>query len=149
MRFRGVIGAFSGILLAASCSLGDPEDAGSINLYLDVDKGTLAVDSSMTITLRALNVGYAPVTLTGPSDCLLYLEVLSNQGEIVWHSQGHCNGQTVTEELVPGFEKVQTVIWNGSGLGGLRLAGGIYHIRGIARVTGAPYLGPAIQVFIE
>ena len=149
MRFRGVIGAFSGILLAASCSLSDPEDAGSINLYLDVDKGTLHDGESMTITVRALNVGYSPVTLTGPSDCLLYIEIFSNQGEIVWHSQGQCVGETVTEELVPGFEKTHSVIWDGTNLAGARLSAGFYHIRGIARVTGATYIGPPLSVSLE
>ena len=149
MRFRGVIGAFSGILLAASCSLGNPEDVGSINLYLDVDKGTLPAESSMNITVRALNVGYDPVTLTGPSDCLLYVEVLSNQGQIVWHSQGQCIGATVTEELVPGSEKTHNVTWDGTNLAGARLPAGFYHIRGIARVTGSSYIGPPLSVSIE
>ena len=151
MRFRSVIGAFSGILLAASCSLGDPDDVGSINLYLDVDKGTLPVGESMTITVRALNVGYDPVTLTGPSDCLLYVEILNGQGQIVWHSQGQgqCIGQTVTEELVPGFEKTKNITWDGSNLAGARLTAGFYHIRGIARVTGSNYIGPPLSVSLE
>ena len=149
MRFRRVIGALSGILLAASCSLGDSQDAGSVNLYLDVDKGTLPVGESMTITVRALNVGYDPVTLTGPSDCLLYIEVLNNQGQIVWHSQGQCLGQTVTEELVPGFEKTKSINWDGTNLAGARLSAGFYHIRGIARVTGSSYIGPPLSVSLE
>ncbi len=149
MRFRGVIGAFSGILLATSCSLGTPDDAGSINLYLDVDKGTLPVGESMTITVRALNVGYSPVTLTGPSDCLLYIEILSGQGQIVWHSQGQCVGATVTEELVPGFEKTHNITWDGTNLAGARLTAGFYHIRGIARVTGASYIGPPLSISLE
>jgi hypothetical protein len=66
-------------LLATSCSLGGPADAGSINLYLSVDKSTLAIDDSMTITVTARNVGYDPLTLTGPSACLLYIEVRSNK----------------------------------------------------------------------
>ena len=151
MRFRSVIGAFSGILLAAACSLGDADDAGSVNLYLDVDKGTLPVGESMTITVRALNVGYDPVTLTGPSDCLLYVEILNNTGQIVWTSQGQgqCIGQTVTEELVPGFEKTKNITWDGTNLAGARLTAGFYHIRGIARVTGAPYIGPPLSVSLE
>jgi len=144
-----VIGAFSGILLAASCSLGNSEDAGSINLYLDVDKGTLPVGESMTITVRALNVGYNAVTLTGPSDCLLYIEVLSTQGQVVWHSQGACVGQTVTEELVPGFEKTKNITWDGTNLAGARLTAGFYIIRGIARVTDKPYIGPPINISVE
>ena len=149
MRFRRVIGAFSGVLLAASCSLGNSEDAGSVNLYLDVDKGTLPVGESMTITVRALNVGYNAVTLTGPSDCLLYVEILNGQGQVVWHSQGQCVGQTVTEELVPGFEKTKNITWDGTNLAGARLSAGFYHIRGIARVTGSPYIGPPLSVSLE
>lgn len=136
-------------LLATSCSLGSPADAGSINLYLEVDKATLARDDSMKITVTARNVGYDPLTLTGPSDCLLYVEVLSNQGLIVWNSNGECTGSTVTEDLVAGQDKIQSFLWNGSNFAGARLASGYYRIRGVARVTGATYLGPQLSISLE
>jgi hypothetical protein len=138
-----------GALLATSCSLGSTADAGSINLYLAVDKGTLPIGESMTITVTARNVGFDPLTLTGPSDCLLYIEVLNNQGSVVWNSTGGCTGSTVTEELVVGHDKIQSFVWDGSSLAGARLSSGYYHIRAVARVTGAAYIGPPLSVALE
>lgn len=149
MRFRRVMGAWLAALLATSCSLGSTADAGSINLYLEVDKGTLPVGESMTITVTARNVGYDVLTLTGPSDCLLYIEVLNNQGIVVWNSNGGCTGSTVTEDLAVGRDKVQSFTWNGSNLAGARLSSGFYHIRGVARVTGSAYFGPPVSVSLE
>lgn len=149
MRFRCVIGAWLAALVATSCSLGSTADAGSINLYLEVDKSTLPIGESMTITVTARNVGFDPLTLTGPSDCLLYIEVLNNQGSVVWNSTGGCTGSTVTEQLVVGTDKVQSFTWDGSNLAGARLSSGYYHIRAVARVTGAAYIGPPLSVALE
>ena len=136
-------------LLAASCSLGDASDAGSVNLYLEVDKATLPIGESMTITVTARNVGYDPLTLTGPSDCLLYIEVLNSVGQVVWNSTGSCVGANVTQEVTPGTDKVQAFTWNGSNLAGARLTAGYYTVRGVARVTGAAYIGPPLSVALE
>ena len=136
-------------LLATACSLGDPADAGSINLYIAVDKGTLPIDESVTISVTARNVGFDPITLTGPSDCLLFIQVLTNQGQEVWNSNGTCSTTTATEQLVAGQDKVQVFIWNGTNLAGARLPSGFYLIRAVARVTGAAYLGPPVSIALE
>ncbi len=136
-------------VLASSCSLGNAADAGSINLYLEVNDASLAIDEAMTITVTARNVGYSAMTLTGPSDCLLSVEVLSNQGTIVWRSNTNCSGSPVTESLEPGQDKVQAFTWHGEGLAGSRLASGYYNLRGVARVTNAAYQGPLLSVSIE
>jgi hypothetical protein len=136
-------------LLSTSCSLGDETGSGSINIYVEVDKSTLALGETMTITVTARNVGYDPLSLTGPSDCLLYIEVVNNQGQVVWHSNGACSGGSVTEEVAPGANRVQSFTWNGSNLAGARLAAGFYHIRPIARLTGGNYVGPAASVALE
>jgi hypothetical protein len=135
-------------VLATSCSLGGPAEASSIDLNLEVDNATLHTDEFMTITLTARNVGYDPLTLAGPSGCLLYVEVLSSQGSVVW-SNGSCAGSTVTEEIAAGEVKIQSFTWDGSGLAGARLASGPYRIRGVARVTGAKYIGPPLSIAIE
>ena len=150
VRFRNVIAASSLALLATSCSLGDPMDAGSVNVYLSTDKATLPIGESMTITVRTVNVGNDPLTLTGPSNCLMYVEVLNNQGQSVWNSNVSCvPGPTVTEEIAPGLDKVQSFVWDGTNLGGGRLTAGFYHIRAVALVTGAPYLSPTLSVALE
>jgi hypothetical protein len=146
-----MMGAWMVALLATSCSLGSSAEAGSINLYLEVDDSQLTVGvDSMTITVTVRNVGYAPVTLTGPSDCLLYVEVLSSQGTVVWHqSKVGCTGSTVTEELVAGVDKIQSFIWKGYNFEGGVLSPGPYYIRGVARVTGASYTGPLLSVALD
>lgn len=151
MRFRHLVSAGMLAVLATSCSLGDSADAGSINLYLEVNDASLAVDEAMTITITARNVGYSNITLTGPSDCLLYVEVLNNQGNILWSSSttANCTGSTVTETLEPGQDKVEAFTWHGESLAGARLAAGYYNLRGVARVTNAAYQGPLLTVSIE
>ncbi len=149
MRPLRWIGSLATVLLAASCSLGDPVDAGSINVDVNMDRGTLPIGEAVVVTVTARNVGYDPLTLTGPSDCLLYIEVLSTQGQVVWHSNGQCVGSTVTNEILAGDDYVQQFTWTGVNLGGARLASGYYHVRGVARVTGAAYIGPVRSIALE
>jgi hypothetical protein len=149
VRLRHVLGACSLALLATSCSLSDNSDSGSINIYVGVDKSTLPVGESMTITVTARNVGYAPLTLSGPSDCLLFLEILNTTGLVIWRSNVACAPNTVTETIEPGENKVQSFAWTGVNEAGARLASGIYHIRGIARLTSSAYAGPLLSVSVE
>jgi hypothetical protein len=136
-------------LLAASCRLGDSGDDIAINVEVGVDKDPLPIDESMTITVTARNVGSGPITLTGPSNCLLYAEVLDNSGQRVWQSLGTCEGSNVTEELAVDATKVQTITWFGTNDAGARLASGLYYIRGVARLTGAPLPGALQAVALE
>jgi flagellar hook assembly protein FlgD len=133
-------------LLSSSCSLESASDAGLIAVYVAVDKGTLDIDQSVTITVTARNVGYDALTLTGPSDCLMFVEVRDAQGQVVWNSNGGCTGGTVTEEILPGQDKVQPFTWDGSNLAGQRLAGGYYNIRAVARVTGGAYASQSVTI---
>ena len=149
MRFRHVMGACALALLSTSCSLGDGADASSINVYVAVDKSTLGIGESVIITVTTRNVGFETLSLTGPSDCLMYVQVVTNQGEVVWNSSGACTGSTVTEQIGPGADKVQTITWDGTNLAGARLAAGFYHIRPVALVTGAPYVGPSVSIALE
>lgn len=137
-------------LSAVSCSLDVPSNVDSINVFVGVDLvGPLQVGDSVTITTTARNVGFDPLTLNGPSDCLLYVEVINSLGAVVWHSNTACVGTIVSEPLVVGTDKVQTFVWKGTGLAGARLTGGYYQIRGAARLSGAAYLGPAIGIAVE
>lgn len=149
MRFRGAMVSVAGLLLASACKLGDAADAGSVNLYLEVDKATLQTGDSMKITVTARNVGFDPITLTGPSDCLLYVEIWGQRSDVVWHSNGNCVGSTVTEQLDAGQDKIKVITWYGVNLAGARPLGGYYTIRGIARVTGGAYIGPPLTIALE
>jgi len=146
---RRLVPILTGVLLAASCSLDVTDDVGSIVLYLEVDKGTLPQDESLTVTVTARNVGYSRLTLTGPSDCLLFIEILDSDGLIVHSSTTACVGETVTEELEAGADKVQSFVWNGTTQAGSRAPSGLYAVRGIARVTGDAYRGPSLTIAVE
>lgn len=136
-------------LLASACSLGDPEDAGSLNVFVSVDKSTLPAGELMTITVTARNVGYSPITLTGPADCLTFVDILTTQGTVVWNSSGECGATTETKEILPGENYTESIVWGGSNFAGARLAAGYYVIRPVARLTGEPYAGPPITVVLE
>ena len=149
MGIRRLYPILAGALLATSCSLDVPPDSGSIVLFLEVDKGTLPQDESLTVTVTARNVGYDRLTLTGPSDCLLYIEIRDSGGLIIHSSNDGCSGSTVTEDVEAGADKVMTFVWNGNTRAGSRAPSGLYSIRGIARVTGNPYLGPGLTIAVE
>ena len=146
MRFRQLVGAFAAALLATSCSLGPESEAGSINVFVEVDKNTVPSGESVTITVTARNVGNDPLTLSGPSDCLLFTEILDTMGQLVWNSNTGCAGSTVTEDLAAGEEKVQSFIWNGMNLTGTQVPGGFYVIRGIARTPGGLWAGLPLSI---
>lgn len=148
MRFRQLVGACAA-LLATSCSLEPIVEPGSVNVFIEVDKVTLPLGESVTITVTARNVSNDPVTLTGPSDCLLYVDVIDSQGVVVWHSNGGCSGNTVTESLASGQGKVQTFVWNGASLAGGRVNGGFYLVRGVARTAGTWSTGPSLSIAVE
>lgn len=151
MRFRDVINAGMAVLLATSCSLGEPNDAGSLTLDVTVSHATLPVGEEMQITVVARNVGFDPLSLVGPEPCLLYVEILTNQGQVIWSSNtiNVCGSATVTEALAPGADLRRTFTWQGVNFAGARLSAGFYHIRPIARLTPAPYVGPATSVALE
>lgn len=152
MRLRHVAGACSLALLSMSCSLGDTVDAGSINVFVEVNDSQLTVgEETITITVTARNVGYNPLQLTGPSDCLVYVEIFSPQGTLVWTSgtQNTCQGATVTEDIAAGQAKVQSFPWDGSNTAGAPLGAGLYLVRGVARTPGSPSIGPPLTVALD
>jgi hypothetical protein len=116
-------------------------------LYLEVNTGTLAIGEMMSITTTARNIGDDRLTLTGPSDCLLFLRISNSLGTVVYES--NCSGPTVTEELSAGQEKVQVFSWGGTSSAGSRLPSGFYQIQAVARVTGNASAGPPLFITVE
>lgn len=151
MRFRHLLGAAVLALAAGSCSLNvDPTDAGTLNVFIDISDSQLTVgQESITITVTARNVGDDPLTLTGPANCLLFVEVREIQGTLVWDSNGTCQGTIVTETLAVGAERVQSFTWNGTNLAGAPLAPGLYNVRAVARVAGGAYVSPSLTVALD
>ncbi len=145
MRLRHVIGAGSLALLLISCSLGDSADTRSINVFVEVDKSVLPIGESLTIITRAKNVGYDPLTLTGPSNCLMWVEILTSAGQVIWRSDTQCSSTSVTETLAPGAEKSQTFIWPGTNQDGGQLSGD-FHLQPVARLSTGATAGPLVTI---
>jgi hypothetical protein len=149
VKIRHVIGILVSAAAAGSCSLDVPTETNTINVFLDLEKGYLPVGDSVRIRVIVSNVGFEPVSLTGPSDCLLYTEVVDNQGTVLWHSNTNCVGSIVTESVVVGVDRTQSFMWNGTNLAGARLTGGFYLVIGAARLSGTAYRGPAVSISLE
>jgi hypothetical protein len=94
-------------------------------------------------------VGFDPLSFSGPSDCLLYVEVFNSIGSVVWSSNTTCVGQTVTEELAAAEDKVMTIRWDGRTTAGSFLAPGLYLVRPVARTTPSATLGPPLTVALD
>ena len=122
MRFRHVLAACGLALAASSCSLGNGLDEGAINVFVEVSDPQLSAGETTTFTVTARNVGNGILTLTGQSDCLLFVEVRDRQGVLVWNSNSACIGAQVTEDLAAGAEKVVAFTWDGRNNGGGFLA---------------------------
>ena len=136
-------------VVTGSCSLGNPVDAGVINLFVATDKPTLGQDETMIITVTAKNVGFDPIQLVGQANCLLAVDVLDTQGAIVWNSNINCPGASITEDLVVGTDKIQNFEWNGTNQAGGRLGSGFYHLRAVARLSTQTYFSPSLSIAID
>ena len=150
VRFRHIVGACVLSLAAMSCSLSEPGEQGVMNVLIDVSDSQLTVgQESVTFTVTALNVGYEPLTLSGPSDCLLFVEVRDVQGSVVWNSNSSCLGPTVAEVLAAGAQRDQTFSWNGTNLGGVPLAPGLYNARAVARVADGTFVSSSTSISLD
>lgn len=151
VRLRHVLGVSALALVASSCSLEvAPNSGNTINVFIDISDPQLTVGQEfITFTATARNVGNSVLTLTGPSDCLLFVEVRDTQGSMVWNSNGSCVGAIVTVELAVGADRFQSFTWNGTNLAGALLAPGLYNVRAVARVTGGAYVSPPASVALD
>lgn len=150
MQFPRVVRVLAVALIATSCSLGEPTDAGSINIFLEVNDAQLTVgQDTVTFTVTARNVGFDPLSFTGPSDCLLFIEVFNSAGVMVWSSNQSCTGQVVTEALTAGQDKAVSIQWDGRNSAGSFLGAGTYLVRPIARTQGSATVGPPLQVALD
>jgi hypothetical protein len=150
VRIRRLIGILGVAIASSSCNLDVPDDGVSLALYIAVDKGTIELGDSVTVTVTARNVGFEPFTLTAPSDCLLYIDVYDARDSQIYNSALSCTGASVTQEIAAGADFVRTFVWHGNGTAGARVPSGLYRIRPVAQLTGRPgYPGPSATVAVE
>lgn len=137
-------------LALSSCSLEVPDDGVSIALYISVDKGTISLGEVVNVSVRAVNVGNEAFSLSGPSDCLIYVDVYDADDARIYNSASFCTGNEVTQEIPAGAELVRSFVWDGSGSAGSRVPSGLYRIRPVAQLAGRPgYPGPSATVAVE
>lgn len=153
MQLRHVMGMLAAVVAVSACSLETGDEGPQVAIYVSLDKGTLQSASeteldTVMVTVTALNVGYSPFSLSGPSDCLVYMEVYDNDDNRVYSSAATCTGQQVTEELPEGEDKVLTFPWNGTNTAGARVPDGFYRIIGVAAITGRTYVGTPASIAV-
>ena len=149
MSLRRTTLAFLAVLAAPSCNLETTDNTrDAIALFLEIDQTTISENEAMNVTVRAENVGSETLTLSGPSDCLLYIEVIESSGTRVYNSAQSCAGSSVTEELAPDAIKEMTFTWNGRQNSGERVIG-TFVLRPVALVSSGARAGPGATVIVQ
>lgn len=149
MTVRRLLRSLLAAMAVVSC--GDPwgTDDGKIALYVEVDRAVIAQGEELTITATARNIGSQAVTLSGPSDCLLFYEVLDSDGATVYSMADECTGGTTTVTIEAGADFERILKWQAQGRAGLRVEPGHYIIRAVARLLPTAYAAPPVQVLVE
>jgi hypothetical protein len=138
------------VLAALSCnSLETGPNEERLTILTALDKFTLGMDETVAITVTVHNVGLEPLVLTGPSDCLIYIEVRDTDGDRPYTSASQCSGTTVTEEIAPGAERHQSFVWDGNTNAGSRVPSGHYLLRPIVRLSTGARPGFGEQITVE
>ncbi|HEX7122603.1 MAG TPA: hypothetical protein VF178_09570 [Gemmatimonadaceae bacterium] len=133
-----------------SCTSFDSPGGPGIALYLELSATTVPTSGDpINATIIARNVSTGPLTLSGPNDCLLYVEVWNSRSQRVYSSASQCAGAVIDEELGPGETKTATVTWAGTTTNGDRLPAGIYRMHPVALLPGGAYSQPGANVRVE
>jgi hypothetical protein len=95
------------------------------------------------------NVGLEPLALSGPSDCLIFIEVRDIDGDRPYTSAAQCSGITVTEEIAPGAQRHQSFVWDGRTNSGVRVPSGHYLLRPVVLLASGARPGVGEQITVE
>ncbi|HSA56796.1 MAG TPA: hypothetical protein VLE53_13885 [Gemmatimonadaceae bacterium] len=136
------------VLATPSCNLETTNVRDAIALFLEIDKTTISENEAMSVTVRAENVGTETLVLSGPSDCLLYIEVINLSGTRVYNSAQSCAGSQVNEVLAPEAIKEMTFTWSGQHNTGERVIG-TFTLRPVALVSSGARAGPGAVVIVQ
>jgi hypothetical protein len=138
------------MLLTLSCNAleTDPERE-RLTILTSVDKSTLGLNETMSIAVTVHNVGLEALPLTGPSDCLIFIEVLDTDGDRRYTSASQCSGNTVTEEIAAGAQRTASFLWDGNANSGSRLPSGLYLLRPIVLLSSGARPGLGEEIAIE
>ena len=111
---------------------------GVLDIQLSLSTSTLPNGQTTDITVTARNSGEGPISLEGPSDCLLAIRILNSAGTVVYNTDRNCSGATISAQLGGGQQRTQTFTWNGSSNAGVRVPSGSYTIEAIVRLASDP-----------
>jgi Intracellular proteinase inhibitor len=139
----------AGLLAASACvSLDNPGAENTLAINMFIDKPTIVLGDSATISITATNFGDNPVTLSAPGGCYLFIEVYSLNGQYEYGSGDSCRGAITTTTLAPGKDMMATIQWDGRTTAGPRLNPGPYTMRAAARLLDRSIVGGGITVTV-
>jgi hypothetical protein len=111
---------------------------GVLDVQLSLGANTLSTGQTTDITVTARNSGEGPISLEGPSDCLLAIRILNGAGTVVYNTDRNCAGATISAQLGGGQQRVQAFAWDGRSNAGVRVPPGSYTIEGVVRLASNP-----------
>ena len=139
----------AGLLAAAACvNLDNPGAVNTLAINMYIDKPTIVLGDSATISITATNFGNNPVTLTAPGGCYLFIEVHALNGAYQYGSGDACRGAVTNATIEPGKEMIATIRWDGRTTAGPRLNPGPYSMRAAARLADRSIVGGGITVTV-
>jgi hypothetical protein len=142
------------LILSAALGLGgcgslDVTPPTGLSVLLSVDNPVLALGATMHIVVTVTNAGKKAETLSGPSGCLVFVQILSQTSALVYSSTDTCTGDVTMVSMAPGESRTATIDWDGRSTAGSRLPAGQYALRGGVLQTGLARVGSSLLITIE
>jgi hypothetical protein len=149
MRMSRRVLSAAACLAAVSCSLDEPVSEVTLAVTFGVSAPTVPTGGTIEVSVTARNYGSAPVTLSAPSQCLLFFQVHAVGGNVMFRSFDECVGNSTTQVIPPGEEFSMSFQWDGRGSTGARLVGGTYLLRAGALLGASAILGSSGTINVE
>jgi hypothetical protein len=140
-----------GLVLLLACRDTPAEPAGSVRVSAEVSRSAFRPGEPVTIRVRAMNVGAAPVRLVG-SGCPVWFEILSGATPVA-PGETACAMIAVVRDLAPGETHTVEYEWHGGSHPSptepaVALPPGAYTVRGRVKVHDAIVRGAPVGVQI-
>ena len=111
---------------------------GVLDIQLSLGTNTLLTGQTTDITVTARNSGEGPISLEGPSDCLIAIRILNSAGTVVYNTDRNCSGSTISAQVGGGQQRVQAFAWDGRSNSGVRVPTGSYSVEALVRLAANP-----------
>lgn len=138
------------MLLMLSCNALETDPGQErLTILTTLDKPSLGPGETVSIVVTVHNVGLEALSLTGPSDCLIFIEALNTDGDRYYTSASQCSGNTVTEEIAAGAQRTANFVWGGNANSGGRVPSGVYLLRPIVMLSRGSRPGAGETILVE